>query len=393
MADSGRKREAWATELAAGIVNAFPAKGSDLLGLREHLRYVQSHSLGGVLSNETNESFFIWGPITRLGDHISPMLSWGIEKWKSFLISNQLPNLPAGRVVVHADSLSSICNDSWGEFLSSSGATRGLFEGLRHSMKKADILIAFRDGSCAGLSVKLGIGKKEVKLSQQSGRFCYEFSDTPFTLRGGLSLLPIEINNLLPTTLPITHEDTDLTPSQFAKLTSPDQQFAAFKKSNPTAWMGAVKAALAEATLSLLELGVALTATGLQAAQNLKELLTIRLLGKFLPRSDANLLGAEMWLSGQTKVIPLSRILENRTLLSNVVSLEGGMRKSSSGKASLIIQATTADGKQYVVSKIEPSFDGWKSTVSQTKGIIFYFQEGRQLGLPTVWDLLETLSI
>ena len=48
--------------------------------------------------------------------------------------------------------------------------------------------------------------------------------------------------------------------------------------------------------------------------------------------------------------------------------------KVKEGKKSLLVSIKIKN-QIYGLTKIEPSFDGWRDVVSQTKGIIFYFQE------------------
>lgn len=79
---------------------------------------------------------------------------------------------------------------------------------------------------------------------------------------------------------------------------------------------------------------------------------------------------------------------------SEIVKIWGEFRKASSkGIDSLVIKVKDKLGQEYVACKIQPALDGGEENVSQTKGIIYYFQEGRQLGLPTVWDLIENTSL
>ena len=114
-------------------------------------------------------------------------------------------------------------------------------------------------------------------------------------------------------------------------------------------------------------------------------LIKIRLVGSELINDKY-----QLWLSGYNSPINLSEMIINPNRFSNVIKLRGEFRKAQgSGKLSLVIFAQDKSNKQYVVCKIEPGFDGGRPEVSQTKGVIYYFQEGRQLHKPTVWDLIE----
>jgi hypothetical protein len=63
---------------------------------------------------------------------------------------------------------------------------------------------------------------------------------------------------------------------------------------------------------------------------------------------------------------------------------------NTENKFSLIIFLKFADVK-YGITKIEPSFDGAKKNVSQTKGIIYYFQQYPN-NTNHIWQLLKNIS-
>jgi hypothetical protein len=99
-----------------------------------------------------------------------------------------------------------------------------------------------------------------------------------------------------------------------------------------------------------------------------------------------------MWLTGISAPVNLSRLLSRERGLNLVQKLDAYMRPSEKGKLSLIVTAELTDTSKYIVCKVEPSPDGGKLKASQTKGIIYYFQEGRSVGGKTIWELIERLG-
>jgi hypothetical protein len=76
------------------------------------------------------------------------------------------------------------------------------------------------------------------------------------------------------------------------------------------------------------------------------------------------------------------------------VQVDWERRNSRAGKPSWFVYASVA-GHRYLITKIEPSFEGKLRGISQTKGIIYHFQEGAQNRAPgegSVWTLLSDLS-
>ena len=142
-----------------------------------------------------------------------------------------------------------------------------------------------------------------------------------------------------------------------------------------------------EAYKNLAEFGNALCADGGNVVHNIRVLIKKRLIGELRTQHY------QMWLSGITKPVNIGELLNNDLALNKIKSLRTRMRLADGrGKYSLVVNATLDDGAEYVICKIEPGFDGGENHVSQTKGIIYYFQEGRSLHMPTVWELISRLS-
>jgi hypothetical protein len=90
----------------------------------------------------------------------------------------------------------------------------------------------------------------------------------------------------------------------------------------------------------------------------------------------------------------LDETINNLSAISGLKA-EWSRRASGMGKDSWLIYVTLSK-KRYLVTKIEPSFDGHEANVSQTKGVIYYFQEGsgaRTAAEGSVWDLLSDVSV
>jgi len=394
--DAGRERWSWAAELGAGIINAFPNTLKNIELIKEIAISVCQRPDGGYIKiDEENECCFVWGNIRSLVDYLQPLVSDSESDafWQDTIRRNlvDLAQIGYPRLVIHAESWTTIERKIWEKvhteaiYLSASPTQAWKI------LKKADIFIIEANNSkVAGLSVKTGTGKSEVKLSQQSTSLEYAFKPKSFTLEGGMRLAALDIVEELKKSIPadtISVENTELTPTQFNKLNSKDKLFSVIKHKNGADWLKLINKANSESLNNLRNFNEAITSEGKNAQHNLRVLIINRLVGSI---GYSGLY--ELWLSGYKGPMNLSRLMSSENGFQHIKRVWGEFRKAyNSEKLSLVIYTEHDSGKKYVVCKIEPSFDGWRATVSQTKGIIYYFQEGSQLHLPTVWDLLDDL--
>ncbi len=212
---------------------------------------------------------------------------------------------------------------------------------------KADLLLVTKSVDTFLISLKDDSGAS--KLGQKSGKMMYGKA----LLEGGL-LKELK----LPLKPEVGFADTDLTDEQFKKLNKKDRALAAYKKSNPAEWNNYVDEAMLGALQQLRQFGLTLT----EDLGSLKAFLLSTLVGlDWLPKNYYVVLGE--------KVIDLARVLkkiEKAKVTTEIINTEN--------KSSLLVNLKI-DGNNYCLTKIEPAFDGAKSNVSQTKGVIYYFQE------------------
>jgi hypothetical protein len=103
--------------------------------------------------------------------------------------------------------------------------------------------------------------------------------------------------------------------------------------------------------------------------------------------------GHEEWILYMDGSARLDRAMEQLRHEPGV-EVQWSRKLSQSGKPSWFVRALVSN-RRYLVTKIEPSFDGARPNVSQTKGVIYYFQEGSRYKGPgerSVWNLLADLS-
>ncbi len=222
---------------------------------------------------------------------------------------------------------------------------------ISSSDSKVDILIIDDQGNVYFISYK--DSDEVTKLGQRSAKL--ECGDA--VLQGGLSNILIPSGQLKSN---ISWQDTDLDESQFKKLNHKDKEFAYFKKHQPLIWSRMVQKELELAVNQIRAFGEDLG----RDVSNLSE---------FIEKTFAGNLGNSenfYLVLGNTPIQFLS-ILKSIRKLSPKVSLEIHQPKN---KTSLIINLEL-NGKIYSLTKIEPSFEGAGSKISQTKGIIYHFQQ------------------
>ena len=229
---------------------------------------------------------------------------------------------------------------------------------------------------------------KEVKLGQQSRREEYEFMPRPVELIGGKGLKSIQEGLQKITSIPKNgNRPMVIDDLQWARMSDDNKLLSLIKNNHAAEWQRLVANSMCEAGQQLDRfLGAAFHVDRSLHARNLGVLLSHRLIGGITE-------GHEEWMTSRLGPFRLDLALDEVTRNTGV-TVEWSRRPSRSGKDSWVITATLS-GKRYVVCKIEPSFDGAKPHVSQTMGVIYYFQEGSQVRTATdgsVWDLLSAVK-
>ncbi len=226
-----------------------------------------------------------------------------------------------------------------------------LVEGSISSQKsKVDILLIDTDNKPYYISYK--DSDSVTKLGQISAKTAYKGAK----LGGGLDIvLPTE---KIPTNIKLS--DTALRIDQFNKLARQHKEFAYFKKQYPTEWQEIVDNKNAEIIIQLKNFGIILK----NDIQSLLNFVGQTVAGNLIESSDFYL------LLGSTPV-NFKKFLNSVAAKNPQVFTE---EHKTTKKFSLIIGLEIEDTKYYL-TKIEPSFEGAAKDVSQTKGIIFHFQQ------------------
>ena len=214
---------------------------------------------------------------------------------------------------------------------------------------KADLLFVDKENCPHYISFK--DGQSIAKLGQVSTSKKYG----SLYLEGGIHQDP-------PADLPpeIFAADTALTEEQFEKLGNGvrHKKWAYFKRHQPQEWADFVNSKMAEAISQLKEFGRTISTDDAS--------LSIFLTETIVGHSD---ISENFNIVIDNSVVPFKNFIE-ATGLANVRVREFNTPK----KFSLIIELLLND-KTYGLTKIEPSFEGALEIVSQTKGIIYHFQE------------------
>jgi hypothetical protein len=216
---------------------------------------------------------------------------------------------------------------------------------------RSDVLLISDMGVPYFLSVKDTAQK--AKLGQVSTRTTYGGA----TLTGGLAGLSIP-SIKYPSN--IRHTDTALSPSQFDKISEQDRKYAFYKKNHSNEWKQLVESRVDVAVKS-----------------------SIRLAESMSRDPDTFFAFVESVLAGNLAESPnFHLLLGNRSI--RFTDAMKRLRRSrirveyevyrTRAKTSVIIWVEVL-GNQYCLTKVEPAFDGGSLRASQTKGIIYYFQQ------------------
>jgi hypothetical protein len=218
---------------------------------------------------------------------------------------------------------------------------------------KVDLLVVDGRGRPFFISCKDSDPKKSAKLGQVSKLVNYGKAK----LDGGL-------NGILPQNLIIPevfeYHETALSEDQFQKSGPNDRGFAYFKHNYPKQWGQIVEEKKFEALCQIREFASAikhdrtslLTFIADTFAGNLKE-------------------SPDFYIFIHGQLLGITKILEYLSAKKFTIEIQEHCPRK---KTSVIVWIIIDDIK-YCLTKIEPSFDGEKETVRETKGIIFYFQQ------------------
>lgn len=310
--------------------------------------YVISNPEGGEFVND--KKIFVYGNISRL---LKDM------KWDD--PTGCFPINSSSLTIYHLDGI----NQNKKQELEQ---TYNLTPGSLSGKSKADIFIITPDKKYI-FSFK--DGQSVAKLGQVSAETTYGNA----SLIGGHGLGSCD-DLLLMSDIPITISNTSLTFEQFSKLSDRDKRYAVVKHTNSKKWEEHVRR---QVDLSVKQIqSFARDLTGNK--NSFLEYILYTLFGMPNPPEYFNL------LIGQ-KIIYSKVIID--FLLRTDYSLDFYNHKTDN-KTSIVI-TLTYKSKTYGITKIEPSFDGANKKVSQTKGIIYYFQQFQVNG-NTIWDLLKDIS-
>jgi hypothetical protein len=308
--------------------------------------YILNNPKGGYYLK--NNCFFKYGNIERLIDSIN----WNIKNFKS--------PLKFINGIYHLDSIPK-------EEKKRIEITYNLSSGILTYKSKADLLITTQN-DLQLLSFK--DGDSISKLGQLSAEMNYNKA----VLRGGLILPFSDVFTI--ENKEINHNNTSLTPAQFNKLSYQDKYFATIKKNQKDMWLKYINDSYQEAVDQLIKFGNTMSTD----TESLVRFILVTLFGRVNIPNYYNLM------------------INDKLILSNkIISFfeEGNYEVKcehyeTANKFSLIIKIIH-QGKQYGITKIEPAFDGAKENVSQTKGIIFYFQQYPASQMH-IWQLLKHIS-
>jgi hypothetical protein len=297
----------------------------------EKLAYQISRSpKGGTLKLEGID--FEYGNVKRLAEHLDA----------------SAPTMPFGfkaKYVCHLDGLQASRKRAIEQEF-------GLDTGSISSQdSKADLLVIDRSGKHYFLSVK--DPEKPSKLGQKSGSVSYGKAN----LHGGLLGTTLDELNI-PSSL--SFRDTNLTQDQFGKLSRANQIFAFFKKQHPSEWENIVAASESRALDEIRKFCTVLK----DDKDSLISFISETLGGNLKIDPDFYIVFGDRFVN---LALVLQKLKDNKLF----VTLE---EYNPRGKCSIIVRITVSN-KTYCLTKIEPSFEGKKTSVSQVKGIIYHFQQ------------------
>jgi len=225
------------------------------------------------------------------------------------------------------------------------------------SSSKADVLIIDRKGKPFFISFKEIEG--QAKLGQLSADTAYGAA----TLDGGIDDLDTEA---LPIPASFDHRSTSLSAESFARISSKDQKLAYFKRNHPSQWSKYVDRRTSEAANQLREFARVLC----NDRKSFIEFVGTTFAGSLRDSPDFFIVIGD-------ELIQLQAVLnELRTARWRVTTCDASTPK----KHAILLKVCDATST-YTLTRIEQSFEGSRSKVSQTKGIVYHFQQHPKTGL------------
>ncbi len=315
----------------------------------------------------------VWGDIRSLKDDLRSVKA---KDRQSTLQRYTLPRLLPPKYIFHMDHVTLQKLRRYGVNIRSKG--------------KADVLIVEQDG-LRSLSIK--DSTREAKLGQQSQSKTYQFTSGGVNLAGGFNLERLaEERDAILKDLDLSYKLTALDAKEQSRLNESNRLFALAKHQRPIEWGVLIKNAEAEAEKNLSDfLSRGFHSSDAAHAQNLSVLLT-----EWLTLNSVA--GLEEWISSESGPVRLDHALKHlaerkdvRVTCAPCTCKTGGRER---GKSAWEIRAAVL-GNQYLVARVQPSFEGGRIGVEQTKGIVYHFQEARPhraKGERSVWRLLADLS-
>jgi len=294
---------------------------------------------GGVFHD--GETHFEWG-------NINTLVSGGFRRSAKLTRITDSP-----RFVYHLDRLPRARRVAIEERHS---LTHGSISGSLTS-SKADVLIVDGTGQTFLISFKEIEG--QAKLGQVSRDTTYGAA----SLDGGIDDLDVAV---LPIPAQVSASDTALSANSFQKISGKDQKLAYYKKHHASSWKKYVDERSIAARTNLKEFAAKLSSDRVSF---------LEFVGSALAGSSKE--SRDFYIVLGDEIIQLHKILDELALPHWSVKATDA---STARKHAVLL--TVSNGKStYVLTRIEQSFEGSKPNVSQTKGIIFHFQQYPQVGL------------
>jgi hypothetical protein len=225
------------------------------------------------------------------------------------------------------------------------------------SNSKADVLVVNGKGQTFLVSFKEFEGQS--KLGQVSADTTYGKA----FLDGGIDDLDV---SSLPIPAEVTASQTALSTDAFRRISSKDQKLAYYKMHFASSWQRYVEQRSAAARLNLSQFASKLA---------LDRPSFLEFVGTTF--GGASRYASNFYIVLGNEVIQLNRVLENLAKPRWIVQ---DADASTTRKHAILLKVS--DGKStYVLTRIEQSFEGAKARISQTKGIIFHFQQHPRVGM------------
>lgn len=357
-------------ELVAMALNARP--DIPLVEINQTLAQFQ-HNLRGGQHSVADGATLIWGDIQSLKDHLHQIQAHALPNARK---RYTLPRHHSPKYIFHMDHLTVPALRQHGVHLQSKG--------------KADVMIVEQD-AMRSLSIK--DSAREAKLCQQSQSKTFPFTSGGVTLAGGFNLEKLARNrNAILDGLDRSYKLIALDANEQGRLNETNRMFAIAKHQRPATWDALVIEAEAEAGEHLATfLGCGFQSIDSTHAHNLSVLLSGCLTQSGIP-------GIEEWITSDSSPVRLDHALTHLAERDDVqvtcapcTCNTGGRQR---GKLAWEVRASVF-GKRYLVTRIQPSFEGGGIGVEQTKGIVYHFQEARPHRAKdegSVWQLLADLS-